>query len=145
MATLQTAFFADSVIVQDGKFFVWGGGIDRTYAPAFPMHTNFFLIAQISFEPTECGKPHKLEVNIVDEDGQPVGPSMPPQAFIPQRELDPTLSVRHNLVLGFQGLPFAKPAKIVFSIVVDGQVLGSLVYQAVQMTQAPAQGWHSKS
>jgi hypothetical protein len=149
---LATAFFADSVIVQDGKFYAWGGGIDTTYAAAFPAHTNFSLVVRIAFDPSECGQAHKLEVNVIDEDGKPYGAgsmppvSMPPQAILPQKDAaDGTLSVSYSTVLGFQGFPFDKPCKVVFSIVVDRRVIGSITYRSVQMVQAPAPGWHSQS
>lgn len=144
---LAAAFFADSVIVQDGKFFVWGGGIDRTYAAGFPAYATFFLVARVNFEASECGRPHKLEVNVIDEDGKPVGPgAMPPSTVIPQRDLaDPTLAVAHIMVLGFQGFPFERPCKVIFSILADDREIGSLLYQAVKMAQAPATGWQSRS
>ena len=143
---LAAAFFADSVIVQGGKFFVWGGGIDTTYSTAFPAQTNFSLLARISFEPSECGRPHIVEVNVIDEDGKPLAPSMPPSTVIPQRDLaDGTLPVGHSVVLGFQGFPLPRACKMIFSILVDGREVGSLTYRAVQMAQAPAPGWHPQS
>ena len=138
---LAVAFLADAVIVQDGKFYVWGGGIDTVYAPGFPTAANVSLLARVTFEPSECDRPHTVEVNTIDEDGKPVAPSMPPQAVIPQRDLaDSTLQVGNLTVLTFRGLPFPKPSKIIFSILVDGRELGSIKLRAVQASPAPA-GW----
>ena len=143
---LATAFFADSVIVQDGKFYAWGGGIDTTYAASFPAVTNFTLMARVNFEPGECGRPYKIELNIIDEDGHPFGPgAMPPQMVMPQRLTEGSLPVGHSFLTAFNGFEFPKPCKVIFSILVDGHEVGSLTYRAVPMTQAPAPGWQPLS
>ncbi len=109
---LAVAFLADSVIVQEGKFYVWGGGIDTIYVPKFPAVHNVSLVARVTFEPSECGRPHVVEVNAVDEDGKPIAPGVPPQTVIPQRDLaDATLPVSHMTVVGYQGLPLPGRAR----------------------------------
>jgi hypothetical protein len=71
MPTLDFAFRADAAEAEPGrKFYVLGGGIDVIAGQQTPLvHPHMSLLMRFLVHPTELGRPHQLEIRLVDADG----------------------------------------------------------------------------
>lgn len=71
MPTLDFAFLADAAEAEPGrKFYVLGGGVDVISGPATPLiHPHLSLLMRFLVHPAELGRPHHLEVKLIDADG----------------------------------------------------------------------------
>jgi hypothetical protein len=71
MPTLDFAFLADAAEAEPGrKFYVLGGGIDVIAGQQVPLvHPHMALLMRFLVHPTELGRPHQLEIRLVDADG----------------------------------------------------------------------------
>lgn len=139
---VAVAVLADSAVAnpQDGKLYILGGGISAIGVQRFPaQHPALSLALGVEFAPSECGRPHTLEVTFLDPDGTPLLPKLT-QQFVPQKNaVDGTLPTGWQAVINFQQLPFQKPGDNAFSIVIDGQEVVSLPLRIFAM-QAAAGG-----
>jgi len=70
---LDFALLADGVVQrQDGKFDVFGAGIDQVFAVALPArHPSLTVLLRLILGPLETRSPHTLEFHVLDPDGQP--------------------------------------------------------------------------
>lgn len=143
---VAVAVLADSAIAnpQDRKLYILGGGISMIGVQRFPAQQPALSLALgIEFAPSECGRPHTLEVHLLDADGKPLVPALT-QQFVPQKNpADPTLPNGWQAVINYQQLQFPKPGDNAFSIVIDAQEVASLplrVYQIQALTGGPASG-----
>lgn len=68
------AFLADSAQVVGGKLYLVGGAFDTIWAKAAPVvHPHMSLVLRLQLTPAETGRQHRLEVNIIDDDGRKIG------------------------------------------------------------------------
>ena len=69
MPELDYALLADHVRVEQGVAHILGAGWDGIEISELPMATNISLLMRIGFDRVECGRPHRVEVHVQDEDG----------------------------------------------------------------------------
>ncbi|HEV2012367.1 MAG TPA: hypothetical protein VGR77_00560 [Candidatus Dormibacteraeota bacterium] len=133
---LAVALLADSAIAnpQDGKLYVLGGGISWIGAPSFPaVHPAIALALNFLFAPSECGRPHTVEVRLLDPDGREIVPAFTQQFVPPKNPTDPTLPSGWVNVCSYIQLRFEKPGDNAFSIMLDGQEVASLPLRLIQI------------
>ncbi len=53
---------------QDGRFNILGGGVDRIFAPSFPITGHLTLVMRMEIHPAEVGR-HSISVRLMDGDG----------------------------------------------------------------------------
>jgi hypothetical protein len=146
------AILCDHAQAADGKLFISGGGIDRSFAgPDLPHMISLGLGAVVRVPYTATNQVHKFTVTIVDEDGQPVGPyspdgieQQPVQVEIPFNlgrppGMMPGMSQPWSVALNFQ-LPLGRLGQYHFVVGIDGSdekrlpLLLTLAPQAPNMT-----------
>lgn len=67
------AFLADKADIVNGKLYVLGGAFDAIFAKQVPVrHQQMTLIVRFLLSPAELDREHKLEVVVIDGDGQKV-------------------------------------------------------------------------
>ena len=70
---LDFAFLADTAEVINGKLYVMGGSFDTLWAQNAPfVHPRLSLVLKIQFTPSELDRNHKLEITLIDTDGQKI-------------------------------------------------------------------------
>jgi hypothetical protein len=132
---IEFAFLADAAQAPSGsKLYVLGGGIDELAASAFPaIHPQMVLVLKLKVHPTECNRPHKLEVEFWDPDGRRLGPAISGEFAAQRDETNPTRPRFVQLLFNIAGLQLPAPGDYDFHIVVDGQQMKTVplyVYQA---------------
>lgn len=123
---VEYALIADAAQTSpDGKLYVMGGGIDRIFADQYPaLHPTMALVVKIRLHPVECDKPHKLAIELWNEDGQQFGPKIEGEFEAKRQPKARSGSVQ--MVLNIMGLEFPKEGDYEFHISVNGQYLKSL-------------------
>jgi hypothetical protein len=133
--TIQVAVLCDAATDYNGKLNLLGT-FDTIYAPEMPaQHPQCSVAIRIAFDRVEEG-PHTLNLNFVDEDGQPIMQSMqfPVEAAFPG---DATF-VSRSLVVNFLQLNFAKEGLYSVDLSVDGRALSSIPLAVKHLAQKPA-------
>lgn len=69
---VNSAILCDFAEVRDNLLFVVGGGITRLFRPEWPGPMNVSLALMVELERNDRERPHELDVQIIDEDGNPV-------------------------------------------------------------------------
>lgn len=133
MPNLEFAFLSDAAEAEPGrKFYVLGGGIDSIGGPAFPLvHPHMSLVMRFLVHPTELGRPHHLEVRLVDADGAELakieGDIQTSGSSVPGRE------VSVNMVINMANTRFEKPGDYSLDIVMNNQYQKSLPLRVAEM------------
>jgi hypothetical protein len=122
-----------------GKLFIMGGGISEIAATNFPAtHPTMVLVLKLKLHPSECDRPHTLEIKFWDADGKRLQPEISGQ-FAAQRDSEqPARPVFVQLLFNILGLQLPAPGDYEFHIVVDGHYLRSLPLH-VKKVDAPGQ------
>lgn len=72
------ALLCDHAQAAEGKLFISGGGVTRSFVSPAPPHIVMVGLAAVVHVPyTATNEPHTITVSLVDEDGQPVTPYVP--------------------------------------------------------------------
>lgn len=69
MAKLRAALLAEFARVQNNVLHVIGGGIDTVTVSEIPAAANFSAAIVATFTRNECGRPHRIDLILQDEDG----------------------------------------------------------------------------
>ena len=70
---LDFAFLADAAEVVNGKLYVMGGSFDTLWAKTMPLiHPRLSLVLKLQFTPSELDRNHKLEITLINADGQKI-------------------------------------------------------------------------
>lgn len=69
MPKVDFAILSDYVRVDGGIGHLVAGGIDTIFAQKVPAGQNIGLMLRVEFTRPECGRPHRIEVIFIDEDG----------------------------------------------------------------------------
>jgi hypothetical protein len=139
---VEFAFLADAAEAPaDSKLYVLGGGINEVGAPSFPAtHGALALVVKIKLHPTECGRPHQIEIEFWDPDGRLTGPSLSGELFAERDQRHPTRPQYVQLVVNMIGLPLPAPGDYDFHIIVNRQHLKTIplyVEQIDELAQEP--------
>lgn len=68
---LDFAFLADAAEVAGGKLYAIGGAFDTIWVSTVPAtYPKLALVMRLFFTPAEVGKKHKVEINVLEEDGK---------------------------------------------------------------------------
>lgn len=111
------------------------GTFDRIGARQFPTaHPHCSVAVRMRFERIEEGE-HRVRINIVDDDGKPIGPTI--DGSIGVRFPADLSSLCANLVLNINGMKFDKPGSYSIDLAVDGRHEKSLPLNVVRMDPAP--------
>jgi hypothetical protein len=132
---LALAVLADAAVANpiDGKMYILGGGFDTLAVQQFPaQHAALALALRVLVAPSECGRPHKLEVQAVDADGRPFQPPFTVDVTPPKNAIDTGLPTPIQLVETFQQLQFAGPAEYAFNVLIDGSEVASLPLRVIK-------------
>jgi Family of unknown function (DUF6941) len=118
---VEFAFLADAAQVSpDGKLYVLGAGVDRLMAAQFPaVHPLLTLVVKLKLHATECERPHQVEVELWDPDGQTIGAKVETGFSAPRQPGSrPAFA---QIVLSMVQLQFEQPGDYAFQVLVDGQ------------------------
>jgi len=137
---IQVAALCDFAAEYQGRL-VLTGIFDALFARELPMvQRSCSLALRFCFTPEDAGR-HKLSINVINEDGEPLDPqNMPiePEFEVQLPQGVPFLT--RNLILGLQGLSFPKAGIYSVDIGCDDELLMRLPLRVVQVNQqgAPA-------
>jgi hypothetical protein len=125
---LAYMFLADAAeATSGGRFFVFGGGVDRVKSPQFPsVLPTLAVVAKIRVKPEEASReiPFRLiGTNPVGESliGELIGTFSPVETRHP-----PDNFGYHLMIANFRGLPLLTPGCYEFILFADGTRLGSV-------------------
>jgi hypothetical protein len=118
---VEYAFLADAAQTSaDNKLYVLGGGIDEIGAPRFPAtHPYMSLVVKLQLHPTECGRPHKLEIELWEQDGQRIGGRIEAEFSAERQKKGRSSYVQ--MVLNIVGIQFPHSGDYAFQLVVGGE------------------------
>jgi hypothetical protein len=133
---LDWAILANAAEVQNNLIFVLGGGWDTGTRPLYPAPFQGALAMRLLLHPTEMSRPHKVEIQLNDEDGQPIAPIIglntnpgPPPPNHPTG-----WDVAALVVVGMQSLMIPKPGGYSLEILLDDQHFRTIPFRFVQVT-----------
>jgi hypothetical protein len=132
--TIQVAVLCDAATDYNGKLNLLGT-FDTIYAPHMPaQHPQCSVAIRIAFDRNEEGR-HTLNLNFVDEDGQPIMKSMqmPVEVVFPAE----ATFISRNLVVNFLQLTFAKAGDYSVDLSMDDRTLSSIPLAVKQLAQKP--------
>lgn len=133
--TIQVAVLCDAATDYNGKLNLLGT-FDTIYTPQMPaQHPQCSIATRIAFDRIEEGQ-HKLVLNFVDEDGQPIMPSMdiPVEVIFPP---DATF-ISRNFIVNIQQLKLDKIGLYSVDLSIDGKPLSSIPLAVKRIDQKPA-------
>lgn len=128
------AFLADSAETVNGKIYVLGGGIDTIWAKQAPLtYPKLSLILRILFEVAETGRKHKLEIQIMDEDGKSIA-TIGGDLGVQGKSPDFPKGWRQGMVtvLNFANLKFPNFGTYSFNILANNSSLKSIPLRVAQ-------------
>jgi hypothetical protein len=132
--TIQVAVLCDAATDYNGKLNLLGT-FDTIYAPEMPtQHPQCSVAVRIAFDRNEEGR-HTLNLNFVDEDGQPIMKSMqiPMDLVFPP---DATF-ISRNLVVNIVQLTFSKAGLYSVDLSMDERPLSSIPLAVKPLAQEP--------
>jgi hypothetical protein len=94
---VAAAFLCDAATVREGLLHVLGGGVTRLWRDEFPAPMNVAIALLLELDRSELGRPHQLEMAVMDEDGGSVATVQGGFQFPPQ----PSLEFGENAVIPF--------------------------------------------
>lgn len=134
------AFLADAAEAVNGKIYVVGGAFDTIWASNVPVvYPRLSLVMRLMFTPAEVGRKHKIEINLMEEDGKRMT-SVGGDLEIGQNPEVPKGWRQGFLTsLNFANLKFEKLGDYGFEIVVNNSSLKSVPLRIAQRIQLQAQ------
>ncbi len=128
---LHVAEYANTTV--DQKLNVMGI-FNNISAPSFPaVHPEMYLIAQLTARAPEYGRNFRLDAKMLDEDATQEIINFTANMNVPEGKKG--LPVYLNLTLRFLNTVFPAPGTYEFSILVDGDVKGTLSIDLIQAEQ----------
>jgi hypothetical protein len=119
----------------NGLVYILGAGVDTLWRESFPAPFGVSVVIRVVGSRSEAGRPHIVEVLCNDEDGHPVIPQAI-RVEIPARAV-PTdyplgWDLASQIVLNLTGVPIPRAGIYAIEILLDGQLLRTLQFRAVQ-------------
>ena len=132
---LDWAILANAAEVQTNLIYVLGGGWDTGSRPQFPAPFQGALAMRLLLHPTEMSKPHKVEIQLNDEDGQSIAPriSLNTNPSPPPTSHPTGWDVAALVVVGMQSLMIPKPGGYSLEILLDDQHFRTIPFRFVQL------------
>ena len=134
---IQIATLCDFAADYNGKLVI-SGTFDTLAARQLPVvHPSCSLALRFCFTPEDSGR-HKLSINIINEDGEPLDPKNMP--IEPEFEVQLPAGVpflTRNVILNLQGLQFPKGGIYSIDLGCDGELLMRLPLRIVQVQGQP--------
>ena len=132
---IQIATICDFAADYNGKLVI-SGTFDTLAARALPVvHPACALAMRFCFTQEDTGR-HKLSINIINEDGEPLDPNSMP--IEPEFEIQLPSNVpflTRNMVMNLQGMRFPTAGIYSIDIGCDGELLVRLPLRIVQVQQ----------
>ncbi len=139
---IDFAFLADSAEAVNGKLYIMGGAIDTIWGKQAPLsHAHLSFVLKLIFDVAEIGRKHKLEIQIMDEDGTiitNVGGDLEMPAKNPN--LPKGWRQSFSTVLNFQNLNFLKFGNYSFNVLINNSSLKSIPLRVAQHIEIPRLG-----
>jgi len=134
---IQIATLCDFASDYNGKLVI-SGTFDTLAARAVPVvHPSCALALRFCFTQEDSGR-HKLSINIINEDGDPLDPkNMPIEPEFEVKLPDQVPFLTRNMVMNLQGLKFPETGIYSIDIGCDGELLVRLPLRVVKVTQGP--------
>ncbi len=127
---VQIASLCDSAADYGGKLCLLGA-FDTILVHQFPaMHPFCAVALRIIFRDTDEGK-HTLRLNLIDDDGQSLGPKV--EAAIDIRLPENQFFASVNLPFTLPQLRFNKPGQYSIDITLDGKIIARIPLQVLLM------------
>lgn len=133
------AFLADGAEAVNGKVHVVGGGFDTIWAQQVPViYPRLSFVLRIMFDAAEIGRKHKLEIQIMDEDGGVIT-TVGGDLEIPSKSPNLPKGWRQGLltVLNFAHLTLPKFGDYSFNLVANNTSLKSIPLRVAQHIDLP--------
>jgi hypothetical protein len=126
----------------DGKIYIHGGGVQQLFMPQLPGPLRtLFLVVRLSIPWHMLGEPHTVRIRALDLDRVAVGPTDPlittPFELGKPPGLRPGDESAINICAELSGLQIQRPMTLLFHLLVDDNMIGSL---PLKVTQLPSQG-----
>jgi hypothetical protein len=114
------------------------GIFNNINAANFPAtHPEMFLVAQLTAQASEYGRQFQLGIKLLNEDATQEVINFSGPVIVPRG--DNGLRVNMNFMIRFVNTVFNSPGTYEFSVLVDGDVKGSLPLQLSQIPAPPVQ------
>ncbi len=138
---VNSAILADFVQENHGKLYITGGGIDTLFAGTVPVkHPSLGIAFRLTLSPAELGRPHQLEILLVNADGGRLGTvNAKIQAERPSQGKGWPVSV--PLAINFVQIEFPAYGDYQFELMVNNSSINTIPFRVVQapMVQRPTQ------
>jgi hypothetical protein len=134
------AFLADAAEVTQGKLYVMGGAFDTIWTSNVPVsHLRLSFVMRLLFMPAEVGRRHRVEINLMDEDGKGIAKVGGELEIGQNPNLCKGWRQGFLTALNFPNLKFEKFGDYSFEIVVNNTSLKSTPLRIAQRIQLQAQ------
>ncbi len=135
---IQIATLCDHAADYNGKMVI-SGTFETLAAREFPViHPTCALALRICVTPEDTGE-HKMEINIIDEDGKKIDEKMPMKANFPVELPESVSFLSRNIVLNLQGLKFEQEGVYFADITIDGELMSRLPLRIVDIKKIEAE------
>lgn len=131
------AFLANAAEANNGVFHVLGGGIDTVRSPKIPVnYPKLSLVLRVVFEPAELGRKHRLEIQVMDEDGNKIS-AVGADLTLDQKNPNLPKGWRQGImtIVPFAQLVFPRFSDYAFHIIINNSSLKSIPFRVVQHVQ----------
>ncbi len=135
---LDAALICDAASVRENLLFVLGGGITRYWREDLPADIQVSLALVLKVHPTEMGRPHELDVILMDADGTrlnelKVGFQVDVTAERPDLDLTESALIPQAIDLRAR---FPREGSYSIDILLDAQHRKSLQFQVLRRVHA---------
>jgi len=130
---IQIASLCDFAADYNGKLVI-SGTFDTLAARALPVvHPMCALALRFCFTHEDSGR-HKLSINLIDEDGEPLDPkNMPIEPEFEVQLPSNSAFLTRNLIMNLQGLRFPKAGLYSLDVGYDGDLVTRLPLRIMQV------------
>jgi hypothetical protein len=120
-------------VTANGKLNIMGI-FNNVFAQGFPtVHSEMYVVAQLTAPTGEFGRRFHLEIKLIDEDGQEVA-CFPTDHIVPEPPPGLGRRVEMNQILRLNNIVFPKPGVYEFRVLVDNDTKGT---RAIEVAPAP--------
>ena len=134
------AFLADAAEATQGKLYVIGGAFDTIWASSTPsVHPHLSFVMRLLFMPAEIGRKHRVEINLINEDGKGIAKVGGDLEIGQNPNLPKGWRQGFLTVLNFANLKFDRFGDYSFEIVINNNSLKGIPLRVAQRIQLQTQ------